>query len=49
MNRLIFYCLVSAFLVSCIQPAEITNEKPNIVLVFIDDEGYGDVGCYGAT
>lgn len=23
--------------------------KPNVVVIFIDDEGYGDVGCYGAT
>jgi len=26
-----------------------TAEKPNIIIIFIDDEGYGDVGCYGAT
>ena len=25
------------------------NEKPNVVLIYADDIGYGDIGCYGAS
>ena len=41
-------CLFLIICASCNQsPAPVANPLPNIVLIFADDLGYGDLSCYG--
>ena len=48
-NVRLLACLIS-LLVSPVTAADtITVRKPNIVFIFVDDQGYYDLGCYGAT
>lgn len=39
---------VVAGAVLLVTAAVCSAEKPNVVIIFTDDQGYGDVGCYGA-
>ncbi|HYO80680.1 MAG TPA: arylsulfatase [Bryobacteraceae bacterium] len=48
MNRRSFVksCLAGAVPLLTAQP---TAQRPNVVLIYADDIGYGDLGCYGAS
>ena len=41
-------CIVLSIIAFCL-PGSSAADQPNVVLIFADDVGYGDLGCYGAT
>ena len=45
MPRLVLFALFASFIT--LQAADV--RKPNIILIFIDDMGYGDIGPFGST
>jgi arylsulfatase len=51
MKHLLVFTILLLFSASCQQSTtpEQNETQPNVVVIFIDDEGYGDVGSYGAT
>lgn len=49
MRKYTVLTLLTLIIVSFTQAQNNNKSQPNVVLIFIDDEGYGDVGVYGAT
>jgi arylsulfatase A-like enzyme/acetyl esterase/lipase len=51
MNQQIFFALFTSSLLGCCSASlkAASDRPPNIVFIFIDDQGYYDLGCYGAT
>ncbi|MBS9766232.1 MAG: sulfatase-like hydrolase/transferase [Flavobacteriaceae bacterium] len=44
--RLFILSVLLVFFYSC---KKISNQKPNIIIIYADDLGFGDIGAYGAT
>ena len=52
MNRLLLFLSVTVWLVAGLLPLPAVeqngaDEQPNLVVIFCDDLGYGDLGCFG--
>src|SRR5690349_12053883 len=48
-NRIVYSILFAALSLAVVSSATAKDKLPNIVIIFIDDMGYADIGPFGAT
>ena len=45
----LFFTMATLIFCGCDSSKNTKAKEPNVVFIFVDDLGYGDVSCYGAT
>lgn len=48
-HRRAFLATAAGALAANVDPAPAATRKPNVVMIYADDLGYGDLGCYGPS
>ena len=46
--KIIKYLIVCAIIFSCDSDTKKNTQPPNVVIIFTDDQGYGDLGSFGS-
>lgn len=41
--------MIASMVSGCVKLTTRPAQKPNVIIIFIDDMGYGDLGCFGST
>ena len=49
LSQVTLLLIVSLYIAHSAKAQSDEHDQPNFVLIFVDDQGYQDLGCYGAS